>query len=350
MSKTRDGRFIGFDRLKQSVTMEQVLARYGLLEQLRRRGDNLSGVCPLHQGHNPAQFQVSLTKNCWFCFGDCQSGGSIVDFVARKEGLTIREAGLLLQDWFMAQADHENDDAHAAPDTLSKRNVRPPPKHTNALLGFTLRELDAAHPYLVERGLRPQTIHDFGLGYCSFGSLRDRIAIPIHDAQGRLIAHAGRWPGNPPDGQPKYRLPRGFCKSIELFNQHRAANESGRQPLVVVEGFFGCMALWQTGHRRVVSIMGSLLSPAQGDRIVELVGEGGQAVLFFDGDAAGRKGCARAKARLEGRIALGVVQLPDGGQPDSLDPDQMMDSIGQAANQAQRVAPFRPVKEAEVTR
>ena len=39
MNKT----FIGFNQLKQSVTMEQVLGRYGLLEKLRRGGDSLSG-------------------------------------------------------------------------------------------------------------------------------------------------------------------------------------------------------------------------------------------------------------------------------------------------------------------
>ena len=96
MNKT----FIGFDRLKQSVTMEQVLDRYGLRERLRHSGDSLSGVCPLHQGHNPTQFRVSLSRNCWICFGDCHRGGSIIDFVSRMEKVGIREAGLLLQDWF----------------------------------------------------------------------------------------------------------------------------------------------------------------------------------------------------------------------------------------------------------
>jgi DNA primase len=96
MNKT----FIGFDRLKQSVTMEQVLGRYGLLEKLRRGGDSLTGTCPMHRGHNSTQFRVSLVKNCWICFGDCHAGGSIIDFVSRMEKVGIREAGLLLQDWF----------------------------------------------------------------------------------------------------------------------------------------------------------------------------------------------------------------------------------------------------------
>ena len=85
-------KFVGFDALKQSVSMAQVLDRYGLLERLHRNGDGLNGVCPIHAGHNPMQFRVSLSKNCWICFGDCHTGGSIVDFVSRKERIGIRDA------------------------------------------------------------------------------------------------------------------------------------------------------------------------------------------------------------------------------------------------------------------
>src|SRR5205809_5870103 len=58
--------FVGFNTLKQSVSMTQVLDRYGLLERLKRSGDNLSGVCPVHHGHNPGQFRVSISKTAGF--------------------------------------------------------------------------------------------------------------------------------------------------------------------------------------------------------------------------------------------------------------------------------------------
>jgi DNA primase len=235
MSDKNANRFVGFNQLKQTVTMEQVLARYGLLEKLRRSGDSLSGVCPLHQGHNPTQFRVSLSRNCWICFGDCHGGGSIIDFVSRMEKVSIREAGLLLQDWFNLETGNGNE----VPRPAAKDKVVPFTKETNPPLRFILGALDGTHPYLTKRGLTAETISTFGLGYCPHGSLRGWIAIPIHDAQGNVVAYAGRWPGTPPDEQPKYRLPRGFRKSLELFNQHRAAKEDASEPLVVVEGFFG---------------------------------------------------------------------------------------------------------------
>src|SRR6266516_5804825 len=97
--------FVGFDRLKRAVSMVQVLDRYGLKERLHRNGDSLSGVCPIHGGHNQTQFRVSISKNCWICFGDCHAGGSIIDFVSRKEGIGIRDAALLIQEWFSVRAD-----------------------------------------------------------------------------------------------------------------------------------------------------------------------------------------------------------------------------------------------------
>ena len=196
MSENKENRFIGFNQLKQSVTMEQVLGRYGLLEKLRRSGDSLSGVCPLHQGHNPTQFRVSLSQNCWICFGDCHAGGSIIDFVSRMEKVGIREAGLLLQDWFNLGPVNGKE----APRPVVKDKVIPFRKESNPPLRFSLGALDGAHPYLQERGLTAETISTFGLGYCPHGLLRGWIAIPIHNAKGQVVAYAGRWPGTTAGG------------------------------------------------------------------------------------------------------------------------------------------------------
>jgi DNA primase len=335
MTETKKGRFIGFERLKQSVTIEQVLERYGLLEHLRRSGDSLGGVCPLHGGHNPVQFRVSVSKNCWVCFGDCHAGGSIVDFVSRKEGIGIRDAALLLQDWFNLNPDDDPKPANGKPlpRVPQTANVIPFNKTSNPPLRFTLGPLDGAHPYLRERGLTPETINEFGVGCCPHGTLRGWIAIPIHDREGQLIAYAGRYPGTPPDGLPKYRLPRGFRKSLELFNHHRAVRESGSDVLVVVEGFFGAMHVWQAGHRRVVSLMGSMLARAQEDRIVELAGDTGHVLLLFDEDEAGWKGRAEARERLSRRVSVSVVRLGNGQQPDSLAADALLSVIAQHAGE-----------------
>ncbi|HMP07201.1 MAG TPA: CHC2 zinc finger domain-containing protein, partial [Lacipirellulaceae bacterium] len=300
-------RFVDFRAVKARVSVEQVLAHYGLLDQFRRAGDTLTGRCPIHQGSNPTQFRVSLEKNCWHCFSDCRCGGNVLDLVARREDCSVHEAALKLAEWFgftgevtqepperpqeapaprpksfprpgqspppapRAQVTHSPRAAsppsviHAPPTAPpAEAEPGPPLAAANKPLGFALQDLDAAHPYLKERGLDAATVAEFGLGLCRSGkTVFGRLAIGIHNAAGELVGYAGRWPGDPPADTPKYRLPKGFRKSAELFNLHRALKEPADRPLVIVEGFFDVFRLWQLGHRRVVALMGSSLSVAQ---------------------------------------------------------------------------------------
>lgn len=312
-------KFIGFQALKQSVSMQQVLEHYGI--QLRRNGDSLNGPCPLHNGHNLSQFRVSLSKNCWICFGNCHVGGSIIDFVSRKEGIGVRDAGLLIQDWFGIQPTGPNHQALQRPD--HEPNGHHLERFGNPPLRFTL-QLNPKHPYLAHRGLTPETIQTFDLGHCTHGSLAGWIAIPIHNIGGQLVGYAGRWPGEAPENIPKYKLPKGFKKSLELFNLHRLPPRPVTTPLVVVEGFFGCMKLWQAGIRHVVSLMGSMLSVTQEELIVQTVGPQGRVILWFDSDEAGNKGCAEAKARLKQSVSVSVIRTEtEGTQPDQLSAEQV---------------------------
>src|ERR1035438_446299 len=104
----------------------------------------------------------------------------------------------------------------------------------NTPLKFRLDKLEREHPYLTqERGLTLETIVDFGIGFCSKGMMADRIAIPIHNVKSEVVAYAGRFPGEPAEDTPKYKLPAGFRKMQELFNIDRARSEQG--PLVIVD-------------------------------------------------------------------------------------------------------------------
>jgi DNA primase len=60
---------ISFNQLKQSVSIESVLADKNLVHLLKKRGTRLIGPCPIHQGDNPHAFIVDLSQNLWHCFG-----------------------------------------------------------------------------------------------------------------------------------------------------------------------------------------------------------------------------------------------------------------------------------------
>jgi DNA primase len=195
----------------------------------------------------------------------------------------------------------------------------------NAPLKFALKSLDPDHAYLKERGFAPETIAAFGVGMCTGrGIMAGRIAIPIHNEHGELVAYAGRWPGNPPEGAGKYKLPTGFHKSLVVYNLHRAQEVAKKSGLIVVEGFFDAMRVWQAGFPNVVALMGSSMSEAQEELIVNAVGPHGLVALMLDEDEAGWKGSEEALARLSSRVYVWVIGLgEEGRQPDHLSHDEI---------------------------
>ena len=85
-------RWVSFQELKEQVGIEDVLGHYGLLEGLRQKRDELVGLCPFHK-ETRGSFSASVTKNAFQCFG-CNRKGNILDFVAFKEEVDIRQAAL----------------------------------------------------------------------------------------------------------------------------------------------------------------------------------------------------------------------------------------------------------------
>lgn len=338
--------WVDFKEVKARVSIVQVLERYGAIQTLAKsgNGDRLSGACPIHGGSNKTHFRVSVSKNCWNCFGKCQCGGNVIDFVARKEGIPFREAALLLKDWFLDREDSSSASETAPRDAschlgldrlnpiIQKSNESAPDDASesegakeNAPLSFELSSLDPSHPYLRERGLSEETIAAFGLGHCSKGLLRGYVAIPIHTAEGALVAYAGRLAeAKGKTKKAKYKLPKGFRKSLELFNCHRAAACQQVSPLVVVEGFFDAMRLHQAGYHRVVAIMGSSLSERQEESICALCKDDRRVILFFDNDEAGKAGQSEALRRLATRLFVRAIGLRDGiAQPEEVEPEEL---------------------------
>jgi hypothetical protein len=82
------------------VPLTAILARYGVLDQLKRAGSQLRGCCLIHQGSNPLQFVVNDKGNAWYCFGDCDEGGGTLELVARRECVSLTHAAELIAEWF----------------------------------------------------------------------------------------------------------------------------------------------------------------------------------------------------------------------------------------------------------
>ena len=247
----------------------QILSELIYFDKFRQIGKNIRMPCPIHHGSNFYSFSIDLERGIWHCFS-CLEGGSL-----RKLVNLLDPTGMMLKKLPIR----------------SPPFIKPDKPKQNRQLLFNLT-LDSNHPYLQSRNILPETIKAFGIGHCDHGMMKGRIAIPIYDEKGRLIAYTGRRIIDKnlshtvnPEKVPKYNFPKGFVKSRVVYNYSRAVcSKSGI--IFLTEGFFDVFKLHQYGYS-AISVMGTTISPYQ-LHLIKLLNK--HIIIFFDGDTAGTKG------------------------------------------------------------
>lgn len=325
--------WVDFKKVKEALSIERVLGHYNLSLKPAGEGE-LRGRCPFHEDTKPS-FSVNKVKNVFHCFG-CSAKGNVLDLIRLKEGVDVRRAALLAVEWFdiggavkeppKSKKTPQNQKAKEKakePETKPPRQPEAPKpaQKVNKPLTFQLK-LDQDNEYLKSRGVDPELAQFFGVGYCSRGMMKGRIAIPIHNERGEPVAYLGRWPGEDlPEGESKYLLPPGFHKNLVLYNLHRV---DGAEHLVIVEDCWSVFRLHKLGVP-AVALLGRSLSPEQEEL---LSGAGPQRVsLLLDGDAAGQEAQGELLPQLARRFFVRSVRLPDGEEPDTLDEGVLLELL-----------------------
>src|SRR5271166_1610893 len=77
------------ERLKTEVSVQRLAEARGVV--LEKRGADLHGRCPSHDDRTPS-LVITPVKNLWHCLGACQTGGSVIDWVMKAEGVSFRHA------------------------------------------------------------------------------------------------------------------------------------------------------------------------------------------------------------------------------------------------------------------
>ena len=328
--------------VRQHADFAAVLEHYGV--KLRGTGPQRTALCPFHR-ERKGSFSAHLDKRIFQCFG-CEAKGNVIDFVMQSDEVDAREAAIIVAEISGIEtappgASREgrargkksgkrstgrekaasSDPDDAAPEVTEKEEApneeaaAPPDISENTPLSFSLK-LDPEHPYLTARTSKA-AIATFGLGFCGRGIMQKRIAIPIHNPQGELVAYAGRWASDdlPDDDDiPRYRLPKQFHKQLEVFNVHRLPNPV--DAVVLVESYWSVFRLHQLGVA-VVSPMGRAVSEQQRD--VLLARGVTHITVLFDGDDAGRMGTEKTVALLAPHCFVRAPEVPDGFKPHSAD-------------------------------
>jgi DNA primase len=360
-----------------------IVALVGQYLTLKKTGhDAMSGLCPFHQ-EKTASFSVSPTKGVFYCFG-CGKGGDAITFLRELEHLSYVEAIERLAQQAGVTLRYEGDsaaDRRAAQrrNALFRANEEAAKLYQRMLVDG--REAEDARAYVQERGLTPQAIETFGIGYApgypdfllrrltkdlgpdvlleaglatkgEDGVVRDRfrgrLIFPIQDLQGRYLGFGARiLPGDARAGELAKYLNTAetpiYRKGELLYNLHRARQAVARSGEVfVVEGYTDVIGLAQAGIENAVATCGTAL----GEKHFELLSRfAPRAVLAFDSDEAGARAAERAFAFQEQYPVQAVVMI----MPEGLDPAEFVAKHGsEAVHEASRSA--RPLVEYMVRR
>ncbi|MCG6167192.1 CHC2 zinc finger domain-containing protein [Leptospira sanjuanensis] len=176
--------------LKRDIDLVALVREYGV--ELKRHGKNFVGRCPFHEDKSPS-FVVTPGKNLWHCLGACQMGGSAIDFVMKKERVSLREAVSLLKKKSTTLIVTEPQTAHPkkqstnqtpalTPNETPRKSFQDFSEEEQNLIDRvfdyyqeTLYETPEAREYLKSRGVYDEKIlRKFCVG-CSNGTLVERF-------------------------------------------------------------------------------------------------------------------------------------------------------------------------------
>ena len=368
-----------FDTVKERVDIVQVIEEHGV--HLKKSGRGFTGLCPFHSEKTPS-FHVNPDTRSYKCFG-CGRSGDIFTILEEIDGLTKAEALKVLAERAGVELTSRRDPAEQEREKrLLAANDTAHFYFRQALRG-TERGKEVAG-YLADRGIQPETVEKFGLGYAPdswdglvgylrkkgysdeevvaaglvgrsdrgvFDWFRDRLIVPIKDGRGRIIAFGGRAMRS--DQRGKYVNSQGtvlFNKSATLYALDAARTAIRKQnAAVIVEGYFDAIALHQAGFENTVASMGTALTEDQYHVLDAMRIE--RAIVAFDGDAAGQSSAERRgidlaqqvqrAVRRAGRgsvtartgLSVYVTELPTDTDPDVLarrDPAGLRALLGQA--------------------
>jgi len=298
-------RSLDFTEVKAGARFEQVLGYYGI--EVRGRGSQRMALCPFHADSQPS-CSINLEWKIFRCFG-CDAHGSILDFVALVDQMTLQEASVRLAEICGLVTDRGGlDAAKVKKNQIRCRQARPPIR-----IVLEQQILDPTHPYLAERGMSPESATKFDVGFCDSGLMRGRICISIHDEKGMFVGYVGRFPGRTvPKGSLKYFFPPGFEKRKYLFGLHRV---SPTEHLIMVEGYWSVFRL-QKLSLPAVALMGRTLSAEQEELLLRFGCR--RLTLLLDGDTPGREATLELVPRLAQKLFVRAGMLPDRTQPDTV--------------------------------
>ncbi|MBO9446281.1 DNA primase [Ruegeria sp. R14_0] len=344
------------DELRTRLSLSQVVGRKVTWDQRKSnqgKGD-MWAPCPFHH-EKTASFHVDDQKGFYYCFG-CHAKGDAITFVKETENVSFIEAVEILSREAGMPMPARDPKAQEKQDRRSQLAEVMEQAVQFFRLQLKTGAGGAARDYLTRRGLDPQALDRWEIGFAPDGwqglwdhlrgknvaedlilgaglakpsnkgkkpydTFRNRIMYPIRDPRGRCIAFGGR--AMDPNDNAKYlNSPETelFDKGRSLYNHGPARQAAGKgQPLIVAEGYMDVIALAEAGFGSSVAPLGTAITEHQLQLLWRISDE---PIIALDGDTAGLRAAMRAVdlalPLLEAGKSLRFALMPEGKDPDDL--------------------------------
>jgi DNA primase catalytic core len=371
------------ERLKSQISLERLALAKGV--KLKKHGENLLGLCPFHDDHEPS-LVITPDKNLWHCLGACQTGGTVIDWVMRAEGVRFRHAVELLRADLPSLEAFSEKPRGRQKEKVAKQSTTPKlpavieqSAADDVLLRQvadyyheTLKQSPEALAYLQKRGLNnPEMIERFRLGYANrtlayrlplknrvagaelrgrlqtLGVLRESghehlngsLVIPVFDTEQRVTEMYGR--------KINDHLREGTPKHLYLPGAHRGVwNEEAlksSKEVILCESLIDALTFWCAGYRNVTAAYG--VEGFTDDHRAAFRKSGTERVLIaYDRDAAGDAAAEKLSKELSGMgIEVMRVLFPKGMDANeyALKVQPAAQSLGLVLRQAEWMAGVR---------
>jgi DNA primase len=346
-------------QLKSHADIADVIQQF---VPLKRSGNRYLGRCPFHDDRSPSM-NVNPQLGIYKCFA-CGAGGDVFKFIMEHEKLDFKSA----VEWVAGATGFSLPSLNPS-ENKEVTEERGLIKSINELAASWFeRELtknDFALQYLRKRGITEETQKKFRIGYApnsrsdfiSFASqhgfspkdlvkaglaieretggitdkFRGRLMFTIQNLTGMVVAFGGRILEDRPN-TPKYmNSPETalYSKSQILYGLNHSKQEiSKKESVILVEGYFDLISLYQAGIQNVVAVSGTALTETHANILSRYAKT---AYLVFDSDAAGKKATLRSlEIVLPHNITPRIFSLsrPNG---EKIDPDNFIRENGAEA-------------------
>lgn len=319
--------------------------------ELKKAGRNYKGLCPFHSERTPS-FMVSPELQIFKCFG-CGESGDVLSFLQKHEGMDFPEALKYLADRVGIKLIQRQFKGSGEKEKLFEINALAARFYNYILLSHKVGK--PALNYLIkERGLKPETIKAFNIGFSpnvplalkkflidkkkfsyqdleragivyrrgsgAIDRFKGRIIFPLFDHRGNNIGFAGRiLPSIKTEAGKYINSPETevYHKSKVLYGLNFVRRDIKKEnSVVVVEGELDMISSWQSGVKNTVAIKGTALTE---DQIRLLNRFCNEFTLALDSDAAGDKATRRSIALAQDQgVEVKVARLGKYKDPDDM--------------------------------